>query len=233
MEYDVFAEHLHTHWGCATDLWQAHEPTIKGIYRRYLALSCVAQILSDGSKRNAYVRALPEAGYLAMVLALRSCQSACSVLLRQTIELSLRHIYFDTHPVEYSWVQKRDGYRDLDFVGVMEYLKKTDEIELLQGSAQILATICDWYARLSRYTHLHNGSYMGFPGINEAQTEVDLSLLRHASESLWPQLILLLCVFHADCFLKASAAEQKLVRDALGTPLKRALASYFREISLS
>lgn len=232
-EYGVFAAHVQTHWACAGGLWQAHEPITKGIYRRYLGLSCIAQILTEASMRNAYVRALPEAAYLGIVLALRSCQSTCSVVLRQTIELALRHIYFETHPVEYSWAQKRDGYREMDFVALMEYLKKTDEVEALPGSAQLLATISDWYARLSRYAHLHNGSYMGFPGINQPQTDVDLSLLRNASESLWPQLIVLLAVFQPDCFVKASAAEQRLVRDALSTPLKRAVASYFRRISLS
>jgi hypothetical protein len=120
----------------------------------------------------------------------------------------------------------------MNFAAIIDYLKQTEELGVLPGAEGILSTISDWYARLSRFTHLHNANYMGFPTINQpSSTDVDLSLLQKASESLWLALLVLLVVFFTDGFLNASPAEQKLVRDALGTPLRRMVAEYLRKIA--
>ena len=61
-----------------------------------------------------------EAGQLTLIMGMKGLENTWCVLLRQSIELALKHIYFASHPVEYQWALSREDYRDLTFQSLLE-----------------------------------------------------------------------------------------------------------------
>jgi hypothetical protein len=179
------------------------------------------------------VLAIPEAAYLAIILALRDLQNTSSVLLRQGIELVLKHIFFATHPTEYRWAQRRDGYRELGFQYLIDYLNRTDELHLFSGSEDLTNKITDWYSRLSRHVHVYSRTYMKFSKVKAKVTNnPDLSLLRDASNALWPRLALLLCLFSPSRFDSATHIEKRLISDAFGPHLRAEHNRFLRDVAV-
>ncbi len=183
-------------------------------------------------KRNEYIYGLIEAGYLSIILTLKGVENPSCVLLRQSIELVLKHIYFSNHPVEYEWAQSREGFRDITFQYLIEYLGRCDERKNLDPSNNICDLLNEWYGKLSRYVHIHNKGFMSYSKIGSAFRPYDevVDQLVERPREIWPLLIALLIAFFPNRYARASATEKKFMVYALPANRKaevnRYLANY-------
>ena len=198
------------------------------MHKRYLSLTCAATVLGHRTKRNDYIKNLVEVNYLCLVLSLKGLENAACVLLRQTIELTLKHIYFSTHPVEYEWARTKVGYRDLTFQFLLEYLSRTNEIKRLSGGEQVVKDIDENFGLLSRHVHVHSRKYMGFSNISKAYrtNQRVINKINQLTKPVWSLSILTLLVFFKIKFLKASSTEKDLIRFALSKLHKKSFDSY-------
>jgi len=152
-----------------------------------------------------------------MVLALKGLDNPSCVLLRQSIELALKHVYFLTHPTEHAWATTREGYRALTFQHLIEYVRKTDEYRQAISDDLLGCKLADWYGRLSRHVHVQNKGVMKYSaeGRRIVGTLDDLKLLDQRSKNVWPLLMQLLVIFQRDKILRASDIEKRLIRQGL------------------
>jgi len=126
-QFDEFRLDLIESWGVHELSLKPVQSNLVSVYRQYLGLACLTTILSQRAPRNDYVRAVPEVSYLSMILAVKGLENSASVLLRQSIELALKHVFFSSHPVEFDWSLRRPGYREISFQFLLDYLRKTEE----------------------------------------------------------------------------------------------------------
>lgn len=218
----AFIEDLTTRWGIHQDVIAARSNEIRHIFDQFLSLSCAATVLSNNRPRATYLKALPEAAYLSMVMAFKGARNTCAVLNRQAIELVLKDIYFSTHPIEYNWTQKKTGYRELTFQSLIDYLKNMEECDLIPSGAEFVPPILDWYAKLSSHVHTHSAAHIGFPDIKQVlPTDVNIDVLRKVADGLWPVLVFILCVFFQSEYCTAQSNEKDLIRDCFSKKLKR------------
>ena len=184
------------------------DTALRTIYRRYLGLACLAGALSQGGKRKDYIRGVAEVSYLGIVLATKGLENPSCVLLRQSIELVMRHIYFANHPIEYQWSATRLGYREITFQFLLEYLSKTDEFSLFPDSNLLLTELERQFGVLSRFVHMHSRMFIPYVRTSVASANAAaVSALQRRSSELWPLLICLLVAHFPTKFLGAIRAK--------------------------
>ena len=134
-QFELFLNCLTAEWGVGRAFILKSEERLKAIQKRYLSLACAATIIGNRSTRNEYSIGLIESSNLAMVLASKGVENTAGVLLRQTIEHTYKHIFFSTHPVEYSWAQNRNNFLVTGKAGNIE-----QPLELVAGEIHMIAT---------------------------------------------------------------------------------------------
>jgi hypothetical protein len=234
-EYEDFVAELRKNWSVPqTTVKQLHSQ-IKQIHRSYLSLACAATVTAHRASRNEYLTGLVEANYLSMVLAIKGVENPCCVLLRQSIELLLKHIYFSTHPVEYTWAKSRESYRDLTYQFLLEYLRRTDEISKITNPKSVVDRLDYHYAILSRYVHVHSQSFIGYKILSTSENRpyIVVGRMRQRTTELWPLLTLTLIASLPRRFLSASASERDLVRKGLPRKHRELLDGLLKAIALA
>ena len=147
-------------------------------------------------------------------------QSALLLLARwQSLELTrttlvLKDIFFRSHPLEYSWAQSREDYKDLTFQFLLEFVRRTDECR----KDALAATLCDrlnyWYGALSRHVHVHSACFMGYrsAGTRYRPDASHLTKLDERTAETWPILTLMLILFNPERYQRASLVERRLIQ---------------------
>jgi hypothetical protein len=226
-----------------TDLvytWAIREPTLgavnmllRTIYRRYLGLACLSSVLSLSGQRKDYIRGVTEVSYLGVVLATKGLENPSCVLLRQSIELVTKHIYFANHPVEYHWSATRSGYREISFQFLLDYLRKTDEIALFPEGTLLLTEIERQFGILSRFVHMHSRSFIPYTSTSvRSANRASISDLNQRTGELWPLLICLLVAYFPGKFIAANKNERSVMVGALSTVWHNRFKQYLRAIAL-
>jgi hypothetical protein len=221
-EFKGFCEHAAGHWNVSVSCLGSVAPLLRPIHIQYLALACAATVAGQRAPRNDYAEGVIEVGQLSILLALKGLENPSQVLVRQSIEMVLKHLFFITHPIEYSWAQTRPDYRDLSFQALLEYVRRSEEYRILCDGGQVCDTLACWYGVLSRYVHVQGGSFLRYADLSSSypRGSPDLTRLSGCTASIWPRLTLLLAIFGATRLRKASALEQKLIRKGLPAKFK-------------
>jgi hypothetical protein len=212
----------------------AVEAVLRTVHRRYLGLACFGTILSQGGARKDYIKGLSEVSYLALVLAAKGLENPSSVLLRQSIELVLKHVYFATHPVEFSWSSTRESYREITFQSLLEYMRKTDESARFPDSEMLLVELERQYHVLSRFVHMHSRMFIPYTSsrIVTAANPATLDAFQHRCLQLWPLLIALLLAHFPAKFIAANSNEKALIARSLGTPWHNRAKTFLRSLTV-
>jgi hypothetical protein len=228
IRYLEFSEAVVDNWGINKKELLKVGAEFKPIFKRYLSLGCAATLVGERKSRNEYVQGLIEAGQLCLVLGLKGLENACCVILRQSIELVLKHIYFSTHPVEYEWVTFHEGYRDLTFQKLLDFWTITPEYRALDPDRNVYALVNDWFGVLSRHVHVHSKRFIGYKQVNLGH-RIDITGLRKLNDrtkEIWPLLTIILVSQFPKSFLNASVVERRLIRNFLPTKFRDRLDSY-------
>jgi hypothetical protein len=230
-QYVHFRTNLTSTWSIDESKVDSWASSLKPLHKKYLSLSCTATIMGHRARRAEYIYSIAEVSYLSMILFLKGLSNPAYVLLRQSIELALKHVYFLSHPVEYGWARTRVDYKDLSFQYLFEYLKRTDEYKALikLGGLDVNQRINDLYHILSRYVHVHSQDFMGYRAVAPATGSQALKELNNVTKELWPLLVILVIAFSHRKFCEASALEQKLIRAGLPKAYRNALNAYLRD----
>ncbi len=214
-QLDWFYTHLELQWCIPKSALQKLHPKLRPIYIRYLGLACLLTAAGKKRQRNEFSSAGVEILRNSIILQVRNLPNSSAVLNRQVIELTLKHIYFSTHPTEYEWTCEDLAYKEITFQFLLEYIRKlkgTKIIDKLGGEAT--KTIGEWYSILSRYVHVHNSSFFS-SSTKSSQTfaNIDsLSLLDRCSKELWPYLILISIATNPSLYTKMPLLEQRIIR---------------------
>ena len=182
-----------------------------------MSLACLSTVIGYRSKRNEYIEGVVETANLSLILAVKGIENQTCVLLRQTIELVFKHIYFSTHPVEYSWVQSRDNIREINFQFILEYIRKTDEYKNFNINDKICITINEKFGVLSRYVHVHRKGFMGYKktaSFYKTNSNI-IKKLDELTKEIWPNLIALLLIFYPQKYHSSSAFEKRIIRNSM------------------
>ncbi len=227
-QYSDFITILNEKWAVKPVTYKKFEPLVKTIFYRFLSLGCLATVIGYRSKRNEYIEGVVEASYLSIIFTLKGLENPTCVLLRQSIELVLKHIYFSQHLVEYDWVKSRDGYREINFQYLLEYLRKTNEYNEFELGVDVCNELNSWFSEFSRHVHVQNRGYMKFNTIGKAYRIKDTNVrrLNQQTKMLWPLLIVLLIIYFPSKFLKSAPIEQSLIINAIPAQFKSQIAEY-------
>jgi hypothetical protein len=227
-EYDKFRGHVASRWAIDKGYLDQFDSELKPLHKRFLSVACAATVAGNRAKRNEYVEGAIEAGHLCMVLALKGLENSSCVLLRQSIELILKHIYFSKHPVEYEWVTSHEGYRDLTFQKVLDYLLITPEHEGIESDNYVRDRLNNWFGQLSRYVHVHSGPFIGYTRIGSGYipNREMLKKLNERTREIWPLLTAMLIAYFPKRYFASSALEKKLMRNSLPKEIKRRIDKY-------
>ena len=215
--YSEFSQAVVDNWGIDSKELFKVEGEFKPIFKRYLSLGCVATLLGERRRRNEYIQSLIEASQLCLVLGLKGLENACCVILRQSIELILKHIYFSTHPVEYEWVTFHEGYRDLTFQKLLDFWIITPEYRALDPDKSVYTLVNEWFSVLSRHVHIHSKNFIGYKQVNLGHW-IDITGLRKLNDrtkEIWPLLTIILVGQFPKSFFNASVVERRLIRNFL------------------
>jgi len=229
-----FCDDLTQNWAVPIKSVAARKVQLRGIHRRYLAFACTTTVVAERAARSEYLCAVAEVAYLSMVLAAKGIENTSGVLLRQCIELILKHLYFTTHPVEYAWAQSHEGYRELTFQFLVEYCGKTQESTDFHGANQVYADLAGHFASLSRYVHVHSRRFIKYGKRRNTKQcdQASMCRLKDVADHLWPVLGFLLILHFPRKFNRASIMEQKLMQSGLTKDLRQRLTQHLRMVSL-
>lgn len=209
-EFEGFRSHLQSSWAVSEETAKHLDANLRNMHKRYLGFSCVCAVLSDGAERSSYLRAAPEACHLSLVLTVKGLENPAYVLMRQCIELVFKHIYFATHPVEYSWLANRVAYREINFQYILDYIRKTEALSILVMGDQLLVLLEEDFHILSRYVHVHNDAFIGY-GRGVSIPSAELASFTKRAADIMSRLCLLLAVFFPEKYTSAQANEQALI----------------------
>jgi len=215
-------------WAIRRQLIGRVGPMLEHTHRTALGLCCAATILGARSPRGEFAMAVPEAAHLSLVLSLKGQGNAAHVLLRQTIELAMKHIYYANHPVEYTWVDDAEWARGLTFQKLLEYLRRTPEARALACGDRVCTEIGRWFGCLSRHVHVASRRHMRFAALTYRPSSCAAVFLEFArlAERVWPLLTVELVVHFADKFRAAGVLEQRLVVRSLPRWLRSVVAAH-------
>ena len=183
--------------------------------------------------RNEYIYDAIEAAQMSLVLALKGLSNPGLVAARQTIELVLKHVFFASHPIEYSWARTRLDYRELTFSALLEFIKRTDEWHACDFSGNLVEAVNHWYAICSRHVHVHNRRFSNYGGVSHRAVQPsDLDEFNSISAQLWPALGAMLVIFSSGRFARASVIEQRLIRKGLTQRYDKPIRQHLRSLSV-
>lgn len=227
-QYGRFKDDLTSNWGVDQEDIDKYQRDLKAIHKRFLSIACTSTVMGYKAKRREYIYGVIEANYLSIVLALKGIENPSCVLLRQSIELVLKHIYFSTHPVEYEWARSREGFKDLTFQNLIEYLTRCEERKILDPSNNISTLLNEWFGKLSRHVHVHSKSFINYSKVGSAYKPSNKTVgkLVERTKEVWPLLIILLIAFFPNRFFRATASEKELMMNALPTTRKNQINKY-------
>ena len=223
-----FKKILNTGWSVGGAYIKTIEPRLKPIHKRYLSLACLSTVIGYRSQRNEYVEGVVETAHLSLIMAIKGIENPTCVLLRQTIELVLKHIYFSTHHVEYAWVQSRENFREINFQLLLEYIRKTDEYRNFYSNDEICIKINEKFGVLSRYVHVHHKGFMGYSktaSFYRSNYNI-IKKLEELTKEIWPRLTALLLIFFPQKYYSASALEKKIIRNSMPKSLLKKIDNY-------
>lgn len=230
--YAEFSVDLIQTWGIHEQKILGVDAALRTIYRRYLALACLTAILSQGGQRKDYIKGVSEVSYLGVVLAMKGLENPSCVLLRQSIELVLKHIYFAYHPVEYRWLATRPGYRAISFQFLFDYLKSTDEYSIFPASSLLLNEIERQFGVLSRFVHMHSRSFIPYTKTTLAPANsTAVNSLAQRTRELWPLFMCVLIAHFPAKFLSANKNERSLIVGGLGKAWHNRVKNYLRSLA--
>lgn len=230
-QYARFKDDLTSNWGVTQRDLDKYQRDLKAIYKRFLSLACTGTVIGHRARRNDYMYGVIETGYLSIVLTLKGVENPSCVLVRQSIELVLKHIYFSNHPVEYEWARSREGFRDLTFQYLIEYLSRCEERKNLDPSNNICELLNEWFGKLSRHVHVHNKGFIGYRRVGSTYRPYDEAIgkLVERTREVWPLLIILLIGFFPNRYVRASATEKQLMMNTLPTTRKSQVKKYLAD----
>jgi len=231
-EYERFRTNLIHDWGVPEAKINSHDQRLRSVHKRYLSLACVASVTPKKKGIKEFLRGVVEAGYLSQVLAARGLENPALVLLRQTIEQTLKHIYLSFHPVEYSWVCSRVAYRELSFQMLLDFVRKTDKHnDLLRYHMNLCEKLDELFGELSRHVHVHSRDFMGYLriGSKAAPSAPILKRLDSLTRRLWPLLVLMITVFFPEAYHAAQTNERNLILNCLSCDQRRFLHRHSSE----
>ena len=223
--YSQFIKAISVTWGIEEKQLSKVAAELKPIFKRYLSLACIATLVGGRRSRNEYIGNVIEASHLSLVLGLKGYENPCCVMLRQSIELVLKHIYFVTHPVEYEWVTSHEGYRELTFQKLLEFWIITPEYRVLDPDKYVYTSITEWFDVLSRHVHVHSKRFLGYRRIN-GKHRINVSALRKLEErtrEIWSLLTVILVGQFPKTYDRASLLEKRLIRGFLPKKFKERL----------
>jgi hypothetical protein len=232
--FDALRSDLKNKWAVESKSLIPVEADLRAIHRRYLGLACLSTLVAQNSRRNDYIRGLAEVSYLSIVLAVKGLENPASVLLLQSIELALKHIYFSTHPVEFGWSLTRHSYREISFQFLLEYIRKTDESSTFSNMVDVLTKLEGQFHVLSRFVHMHSRNFIPYQGSRDISSAhvATIAALKGKTTDLWPLIISLLITFFSAKFIGANANEKKIISSAAGSAAWRNLGTYLRTVSI-
>lgn len=232
-QYVIFRESLINKWAVRQKYLDDLDPKMKPIHKRYMALACLATVMGHNTKRNEYIEGVVEVSHLSLILATKGLENPSCVLLRQSIELVLKHIYFSTHPIEYGWASSREDYRELSFQNLLDYLSRTDEFRNLYKSKDIYTKINEWFGVLSRHVHVHSKGFLGYSKIESAYKPKSIIIdnLNLNTKNIWPLLMIVLIVNNPTKYCEATILEQQIIRSGLTSDLRSHLDKYLYDMS--
>lgn len=168
-----------------------------------------------------------------IALAVKGLENPACVLLRQCVELVLKHIYFTSHPVEYGWARLRNDYREQSFQYLIEYLSRTNECRSIKLSPNPCERLNLWYGILSRHVHVQNIGFMGYKTVTSAhQPDINvIKRLEEKSKEMWPLLTILLIAFSPRKYLTSSEIEKRLMRYPIPRGLRAKLDDYLNRVA--
>lgn len=231
--YAEFEDKLGSTWGFEAEQIAKLPGIVRKAHKAHLSHSSLCAILGAASERNSHIGAAPETSLLALVLSGKGMMNPACVLLRQCIELTLKHIYFSTHPVEYSWSETRIGYREITHQFLLDYISKTDELSQLTLGTEALEGISHEFGILSRFVHAHSREFHQFDAVPTVE-EDNFKILRKFSDyylRTLPQLCYLLIGFFPQEFLKANSNEKCLMRSILPPDLSKSAKEYLKALA--
>ena len=215
-QYAYFRGELEKKWGIAGSSLKSHDARLKGIYRRYLSLACAATIVGRKTRAREYLDGVIEVCYLAQVLAVKGLENPMFVLLRQSIELVLKYIFFMFHPVEFHWAATREGYRDINFQLLLEFVKQTEEHKEFSKFSNLAEEINKIYSIMSKHVHVLNRGFMRYNKIGSSflPNATILKKFDATTKELWPILIKLMIIYFPDKYHNAQDIERKLIMNS-------------------
>lgn len=226
-EYQEFCTCL-TAWGVDEETIREISERLKPVHKKFISVSCAATVLSFRLPRSEYIKSLVGVNQLAIVLAIKGAENPMSVLLRQAIELVLKHIYFLTHPTEYQWTKTRDNFRELSFQSLLDYLCRLDEFKQFEGGKRIQENLTHSYSVLSRYVHVHSKKFNTYDPNEKLGATATLDKLVNVTDVLWPSLTTLLLLVSSHQYHAASSLEQSIILSSLPNDLRRDVKKHLR-----
>jgi len=208
----------------------AVEPKLKVLHKSYLSLACTATIMGLRKKPNEHIQGVVECCYLCVVLATKGAENVCFVLLRQSLELVLKHLFFACHPVEYEWASTREGYRELGFAALVSFFSRTDECAGLDPDEWLRGRLKHWHAILSRYVHVHSRRFLGYSKVGSCfrPDQETVQRIAKAARELWGILAAVLVVYFPERYHRASGIEKRLIRQGMPKKVRGLMDRYLR-----
>jgi hypothetical protein len=232
-QFGVFKQHTIDCWGIPAASFAVLEKDLKGLHKQHLGLTTLCAILVDGNERGIYLASVSEVAELAIILTAKGLCNSSYVLMRQCIELTLKHIYFFTHPVEFNWTQTREGYREIGFQFLLEYLSKTDEYAKHGAKLNLIPDLEGDFHRFSRYVHVQNPKFMAFVQPTSSIKEIGQQTSDFSGhvKTLVSRLCFLLALFYREQINKSQANEIALIKNAVQGPLSLPLKHLLAELT--
>jgi len=229
-QYSEFKKEVISGWALDGGDFDKFDAELKPIFKRYLSLACIATLVGRGKRRNEYIQSVIEASQLSLVLAMKGYENPCCVLLRQCIELVLKHVYFSTHPVEYEWVTSHEGYRDLTFQKLLDFWVITEEYRKLDTDKYVYDTLSDWFGVLSRHVHVHSRGFMGYGQVGfRYRVKVNgIKKLNERTREIWPLLTIILIAQFPKCYYGATPLEKRVIRNFLPVKFRERIDQYLQ-----
>lgn len=234
-EFVNFENELANSWSIERSKLSKMAEHLKRAHKSYLAFATLCHTITLENERSSYIKSAPEACLLSLAMITKGLENSSHVMMRQCIELTLKNIYFFNHPVEYKWSQNRINYREINFQFLLDYLRKSDEMDLYEKKEDLILRIEEHFHILSRYVHVHNIQFASF-STTDFSTKDNISSLKKCADAICEILALLISInvaFFLPQFLSSQSNEQALVKAGAVPPFDSHLKDLLKKNSIS
>ena len=227
-QYAAFRGKLKKSWSVDETNRHLVDSRLKPIHKKFLSLACAASAVGRRSKSRCYISGVTEAAYLSQCLAAKGIANPTAVLLRQSIELVLKFIYFSFHPIELHWASTRENYKDITFQYLLDFMKRTDEHKSFVKYCDISTSLDEIYGVLSRYVHVQSGPFIKYSPVPLKEEELIKVMRNFANhtERLWPLFNILIVLYFPERYHSAHDNERRLIMSSIPKDLKKRLHYY-------